>query len=54
MTPLGVFLLMVLIALYAIFIPLYKRINPAGFPFYLAWVLFVGIIWIFIVIPALS
>lgn len=44
-----VFLAFVLLALYGFCIPLYKKLNPAGFLIYLIWVLVIGAIWIFFV-----
>lgn len=46
-------MIMVLLATYAICVPLYKAVNPKGFPVYLAWLLFVGMIWIFVIIPGI-
>lgn len=47
-------LLVVMLATYGICIPLYKKVNPKGLPGYLVWLLLIGAVWVFVVIPALA
>ena len=46
-------LILALLPICGMCIPLYKRLNPAGFPLYLAWTLFCGIVWVFWVLLGL-
>ena len=45
-------LLIILLALplYGLCLPLYKKLNPDGFPIYLAWTVFCGIVWLLFVL----
>ena len=45
-----VLIVLLLLPLYGICIPLYRKLNPAGFTLYLAWSLFCGIVWVRLVL----
>ena len=46
---LKVFLVFMLIAILAICLPLYKKIDPFGFPFYVVRCVFISAIWLYFV-----
>lgn len=44
-----IFLVFVLFSLYGLCIPLYRKLNPSGFRFYLGYCMIIGLLWLLFV-----